>query len=280
VGTRLRQLWSDELQIQAPSHVQLDVLNSEALAAFLKHSAAPVVVNVAAWADVDGAETERDNYGGRVYALNALFPGKLAALCAETNKYLIHVSTDYVFDGTRAERPYTEHDETNPLCWYAVAKADGERRVLAAGEHACVARIEMPFSGREHAKQDIARTVRARLEAGMSMSFVTDQRITPVFLDDAVRALRALMELRYTGVVHVAAADWTTPYDFARAIARRLKLGVDLVEPAQFELFAAQRPARRPQHSWLDVSQFSTLCGPGLLRTIDAELDAWLAQAG
>src|SRR2546428_713775 len=86
------------------------------------------------------------------------------------------------------------------------------QRPLNSGARACVARIEMPFSAREHPKQDLARLCLARLQHGEPMVGVVDQRITPVFLDDAARALRRLVEARYTGVVHVAAADWTTPY--------------------------------------------------------------------
>jgi dTDP-4-dehydrorhamnose reductase len=259
--------------VEAPGHGQLDVLDNAALAAFLKGSRPQTVLNLAAWADVDGAETNR----AEAYRLNVSFPRQLAELCGELNDHLIHVSTDYVFDGTNADRPYREDDPTNPLCWYADTKLQGERAILETNPKACVARIEMPFTGRQHPKRDLARLIVSRLRAGQPIQGVMDQRITPVFLDDAADALLLLIRERYIGLIHVAGSHWTTPYEFARWIARRLELDTELIQPEPFARFAATRPARRPQHSWLDVSRFTSLF-PGVLRPVEDELDAWANQ--
>jgi dTDP-4-dehydrorhamnose reductase len=136
----------------------------------------------------------------------------------------------------------------------------------------------MPFSARPHHKQDLARLCLARLSRGEAMVGVTDQRITPIFLDDAVRALRLLIEARLTGVIHVAASDWTTPYLFGRSIASRMGLNADLVQPDSFANFSKQRPARRPQHPWLDVALFEAHFGRDVLRSPEAALGAWAEQ--
>jgi dTDP-4-dehydrorhamnose reductase len=278
VGARLVELWAGRVDVRAPSHGELDVLDDAALSELIRQSGVEVVVNLAAWADVDGAEAERGDESGLVYRLNALYPGRLAELCASHDKYLVHVSTDYVFDGEQAARPYRENDPTNPLCWYARTKLDGELQLHAANRSACIARIEMPFTARPHRKRDFARTCLARLESGQELMGVTDQRITPVFLDDAVEALARLAEQRVSGTVHVAAASWTTPYEFARSIAHKTGHDPELVRPTNFESFASQRPARRPRHSWLDVRHAQTLVGPGVLRPIGEQLDAFAAQ--
>ncbi len=278
VGARLVELWAGRFDVRRPSHGELDVLDGAALGEVLAHSDADVVVNLAAWADVDGAEAERGDELGLVYRLNAAYPGRLAELCALHGKYLMHVSTDYVFDGTQVGAPYRESDPTNPLCWYARTKLLGEQRVARANASACIARIEMPFTARTHRKRDFARTCLARLQAGQELAGVTDQRITPVFLDDAIAALARLAKQRVSGIVHVAAASSTTPYEFARAIAAKTRHDPELVLPTTFESFASQRPARRPQHSWLDVRNAETVIGQGVLRPIDEELDAWAAQ--
>jgi dTDP-4-dehydrorhamnose reductase len=278
VGSRVVDLWADDAELIAPTHAELDILDDHALTAFLTETQAPVVVNLAAWADVDGAEPERGNRDGRVYALNARYPARLASLCGELGKYLVHVSTDYVFDGTNLDRAYRESDPTGPLCWYAETKLEGEQGVLGSSAQACVARIEMPFSAQPHRKQDLARLCLARLGRGEPMVGVVDQRITPVFLDDAVRALGQIKEVRFTGTIHVAAAGWTTPYLFIRAIAARMGLSADLVTAETFADFAPKRPARRPQHSWLDVSCFEEHFGRDILRGPEAELDAWVEQ--
>ncbi len=278
VGSSVRELWADDVDLIVPSHAELNVLDDDALASFLAETGAQTVLNLAAWADVDGAERERGDHQGRVYALNVRFPSRLARVCGELGKHLVHVSTDYVFDGANADRPYREVDPTGPLCWYAETKLGGEHGVLASGAQACVARIEMPFTARHHAKQDLARLCLARFRRGEPMVGVIDQRVTPVFLDDAVRALRHLVEVRYVGIVHVAAADWTTPYRFAQRIATGVGLSPDVVQPDEFANFAAKRVALRPQHSWLDVSSFVGQFGPDVLRSPEAALDAWVAQ--
>jgi dTDP-4-dehydrorhamnose reductase len=280
VGSRVLELWAQDADPRplAPTHADLDVLDGDAVKAFLRQTDANTVLNLAAWADVDGAEAERGDVHGRVFALNAAYPARLASVCGELGKYLLHVSTDYVFDGTRAERPYREGDATNPLGWYAETKRVGEGHVLDSGARASVVRIEMPFTARAHPRSDFARICLNRLQAGQSILGVEDQRITPVFLDDVARALRLIAAERFLGIVHVAAADWTTPYRFARSIAQRLGLDTGLVVPERFEIFAARRAARRPQHSWLDVSFFADMFGRNVLRPSEVQLDAWVKQ--
>jgi dTDP-4-dehydrorhamnose reductase len=278
VGSRLVELWASDVDVIAPSHAELDVLDSDALASFLRRTHADIVVNVAAWADVDRAEAERGDTHGRVYGLNVTYPGRLANLCGELNTHLVHVSTDYVFDGKNADRPYREADSTGPPCWYAETKWLGELAIQRSGVAAGIVRIEMPFTGRDHRKRDLARTLCDRLKDGQPITGVTDQKITPIFLDDAALAMRRLAEARYAGIIHVAAVDWTTPFRFAQSIARRLSLNPALIQPESFERFSVTRAATRPQHSWLDVSQFIDIFGENVLRPVESELDAWVEQ--
>lgn len=278
VGSRVLELWDAELELVAPTHAELDVLDLDAVSAVLGETRPSVVLNLAAGAHVDAAEAERADRDGRAYALNGQFPGRLASLCVERDAYLVHISTDYVFDGRQAIRAYHEQDPPNPLSWYGETKLTGERLVQEAHPGACVARIEMPFSARPHARTDFARTCLGRFEADEPIAGVTDQRITPVFLDDAIHALRRLIAERYAGLVHVAATTWTTPYEYARSIAERLGRNPELVRPTTFEAFSATRPAPRPKFSWLDVTRFTTLFGATILRSFEAELDAWFRQ--
>jgi len=278
VGSCLVEGWAARADVVAPAHAELDVLDPSALSTFLEGNPSDTVVNLVAWANVDAAEPETGDTTGMVYRLNVELPGRLAVECGRLGKHLIHISTDYVFDGTRADAPYTEADATRALCWYAETKLLGENAVLQANETACVARIEMPFTGRDHPKLDLARTIVARLQHGLTIQGVTDQRITPIFLDDAAVALWHLAETRHAGVIHVAASDWTTPFEFATSIARRMQLPTELIVPDTFERFSTSRPARRPQDSWLDVTRFCDLFGAGILRPVSAELDAWTTQ--
>jgi dTDP-4-dehydrorhamnose reductase len=278
VGSRFVELMRQRFEpLHAPAHASLDVLEEEALKAFLSQTAPDVVVNLSACADVDRAEAERGDTTGSVYRMNALLPGRLASLCGDLNTYLLHVSTDYVFDGQRDDRPYSETDSPRPLSWYAQTKHLGECAVLASGAPASVVRIEMPYSPRPHRKLDFARLCVSRLRSGTEVVGVVDQRITPIFLDDAIEALARVAEQRFEGILHVAAATWTTPYDFAQAVAAALNLDASLILQERFERFATFRPAPRPQHSWLDVTRFEREVGAGVLRSVDESLAAWAA---
>jgi dTDP-4-dehydrorhamnose reductase len=279
VGSRFVELTGGRFDgLVAPSHADLDVLDEGGLSRFLAERRPDVVVNLTACADVDRAEAERGDTGGTVYRMNALLPGRLAQVCGELKTYLLHVSTDYVFDGQQDDRPYVETDAPRPLSWYAQTKHAGERAVLDSGAAASVARIEMPYSPRPHHKLDFARLCVSRLRSGTEVVGVVDQRITPVFLDDAVEALARLAEARAEGIFHLAAATWTTPYEFAHAAATALDLDTQLIVQERFERFATFRPAPRPQHSWLDVAKFEREIGPGVLRGVDESLSAWAAH--
>jgi dTDP-4-dehydrorhamnose reductase len=279
VGSRVVDLWRQAAaEVSAPSHAELDVLDPDQLAGFLEANEAEAVLNCAAWADVDGAEAEAGDRSGRVYQLNAAFPANLAARCRVLGVHLVHISTDYVFDGQSVERAYREDDPVQPLGWYAATKAEGERLVQEANPSACIARIEMPFSGLDRPKRDVARIFHTRLAAGQSVVGVVDQKITPLFLDDAARALRTLIEARHEGLIHVASTTHTTPYEYAHAIAARLGLNTELILAQTLAQFGGSRPAPRPQHSWLDVSRFEQQYGPGILRTVEAELDSFFEQ--
>jgi dTDP-4-dehydrorhamnose reductase len=280
VGSRWLALTASRFRNIAPSHAELDVLNRPALAAFLAaaRAEAEVVLNGVAWADVDGAERQRDDLEGSAYRLNAAYVRDLAELCSELGLHLLHLSTDYVFDGALEARPYREDDPPNPLSWYARTKRQGELFALGAGAQVTVARLEMPFTAQPHAKLDFARLCASRLRAGGTIAGVVDQKITPVFLDDAVLALAELVERRPSGVLHVAASDWTTPYQYARLVARQLGLDEARVQPVDFQAFAATRPAPRPRHTGLDVSALERQVAPGLLRPVEQAVSVWAHQ--
>ncbi len=122
--------------VDARGHDGLDLTDAHAVDRAVAATRPDVVVNCAAWTDVDGAETAEDE----AHAINADGAGNLARACAASGAFLVHVSTDYVFDGSsKRGEAWVESDPVGPLCAYGRTKLDGERQVLASGaEHAIV----------------------------------------------------------------------------------------------------------------------------------------------
>lgn len=278
VGSRFIDLNKNSFEIDAPSHEKLNLLDSKGLETFINNSQAEVVINFAAFTNVDKAEDDADNLGGIVYKLNAQMPKDLAGLCKSLNKYLIHISTDYVFDGTKVESSYKEEDRPNPICWYAKTKYFGEQNVFGENSSALVARVEMPFSAHFDKKGDFARFFLDKLKSNEQISAVSDQKITPIFVDDVVYALVLLINNKKAGIIHIASEDWTTPYNFAKKIAQQFNLEQGLLKEARFLEFNKTRKAPRPQHSWLDTGKFRDEFTDEVLHTVEEEIKMFKEQ--
>ncbi len=276
VGSRFIELSSDQYQIDSPSHNDLDLLNQEEIANYLSHSDAEVVLNLVAATNVDACEEEKDDEGGQVYSLNALTPLKLAQECKKTGKHLIHVSTDYVFDGEKSDAPYTEEDQPNPVNWYGKTKLIGEQNVLGVQPLFTVARIEMPYSSHFEKKKDFARFFLESLQQGKEFKSIEDQKITPVFVDHLVAAFQKLIEAKAAGIWHVASTDSTTPYEFAQSVAKQSGLSAELIKPVTFAEFNAGRKASRPHHSWMSVKKFEDRFGTETLKSNKEGIQSFL----
>ena len=256
-----------ELDITDPARVRAVVADQARPA---KVQGGLVVINTAAWTNVDGAESDE----AAAYAVNATGPAHLAAACARVGATLIHISTDYVFDG-RANRPYEVDDPTGPVSAYGRTKLAGEEAVRALCPSSYVVRTAWVYgqTGGNFVKT-IARLARERDE----LTVVDDQRGSPTWSADLAAALIDLAAAQPApGVYHCAGGGETTWYGFARAILAELGLDPDKVKPTTTEAFP--RPAPRPAYSvlsdkaWVDA-------GLRPLRRWDEALSAAFAACG
>jgi dTDP-4-dehydrorhamnose reductase len=227
-----------ELDVTSPVQVRT-VLGEQAAMAGTSRL---VVVNTAAWTDVDGAQTAED----AAYALNATAPAGLAATCAQLAATLIQVSTDYVFDGG-ADKPYEVTDSTGPASAYGRTKLAGERAVRKLCPSSYIVRTSWVYGA---TGGNFVKTI-ARLAAERdSLSVVDDQRGAPTWSADLARAL---VELAASGApfgtYHRTGGGDVTWYGFARAILRELGLDPARIQPATTAAFP--RPAPRPAYSVL-----------------------------
>ena len=208
-----------------------------------------LIVNAAAYNAVDAAEEETDT----AFAANALGPGCLALAAKRCGAILVHYSTDYVFDGTKAT-DYTEEDEPNPLSAYARSKLLGEQAVLTTHAGSYVLRTSWVFG--PGGKNFVTRLM-ALADARPELSFIDDQWCTPTYAPDLARATYELVAKRAPfGLYHAAGAATLTPYAWARAILA--KAGKDTrLSPVPGSAFSTK--ARRPARAVLSSAKLAAL---------------------
>ncbi len=234
--------------VSALGRAALDVADAIGVERALRDLAPDAVINAAAYTLVDRAEQERD----AAFAANAIGAGVVAAACAARGVPMVHVSTDYVFDGA-ATRPYREEDPVAPLSVYGESKAEGERRVLAAG--ACCVRTSWVFARGANA---FVQKIAARLAQPGGLTVFADRHGCPTWAGDLADALLDLAERRApAGLWHYAGEPATTWHGLACAIAEIL--GHDPARVAPVPGFDPPGAARRPPYSVLDTTKIAAL---------------------
>ena len=208
------------------------------------------MVNCAAFTKVDLCEEERE----RAFAVNGRAVGNVVEAAGRVAARLLHVSTDYVFDGTAAE-PYREDAPTAPLSVYGASKLDGERRALAA-PRALVVRSSWLFGP---GGPNFVATIAGRSRQGERRLRVVDDQVgCPTYTPFLARALMDLAPLPEAGVLHYRNREPVSWHGFAEEIARLLDSRVEVAPVPTSEL---PRPAARPAYSVLDVNRFETIAG-------------------
>ena len=219
------------------------------------------VINAAAWTAVDAAET--DPAGAR--RANNDGPARLAALCHAAGIPLIHISTDYVFDGDKAA-PYVETDPTSPTGVYGVTKRDGERAVLAACPRSVILRTAWVYSA---TGKNFVRTMLNAAKTRDRLGVVADQRGCPTSAEclahialAVARAARDAWRDEYAGIFHTSGQGETTWHGFAEAIFDQAaqhgvkRPTVDAITTADYPT-----PAKRPADSRLDCTKLDRVFG-------------------
>ena len=219
----------------------LDVSDSAAVHEAVTGLRPDVVVNCAAWTDVDGCELDPE----RAQTVNADAVGFLAEACDEVGAHLVHVSTDYVFNG-EASTPYGEDHPTDPVNAYGASKLAGE---VAAGAGATVVRSTWLQSAD---LPGMVGWVIDSLEAGVPIRVMDDRRACPTFVADLAPVILRLGAERVTGVVHATNAGVTSWHGFAREVARASGNDPELLVPVSETDLDVSRPAHRPTYSALD----------------------------
>ena len=223
-------------------HQALDVSDFDSVAGVLRSDRPEVVINCAAWTDVDGCELDRDH----AFAVNAAGPENLASASCEIDATLITISTDYVFAGTK-DGFYTQRDQPTPESIYGLSKLEGERRAQLAHARTIVVRTGFVFGP---GGTNFLSTIIERARRGEKLTAIRDAYGTPAYAPDLARRLRELAQLDLPGTFHTVNAGAGVSYEeFARA-ALDLS-GQSATNLVSIEMDSLQRPAPRPRNSRL-----------------------------
>ena len=238
--------------VRGCARADLDVTDAEATRQAVVAARPDAVVNCAAYTDVDGAEADRQ----AAEAVNARGAGNVAAAAAQAGAFVVHVSTDYVFDGSKRE-PWVESDRVAPLGVYGETKLAGERAVAAATPAHAIARTAWLFGAGGRNFVDTMLTLGAQRD---EVSVVTDQVGCPTWTGHLARALVELAERPSdTGVHHIAGSGSCSWNELALAIFERAGLDCRVL-PATSDAFP--RPATRPAYSVLGTERRDPLVLP------------------
>ncbi|MEM1041204.1 MAG: dTDP-4-dehydrorhamnose reductase [Bacteroidota bacterium] len=243
------------------TRARLDITDREAVRQAMEMHAPTVVLNAAAYTAVDRAESEPE----AAFAVNRDGPAYLADACAEAGIPLLHVSTDYVFDGTKGA-PYTEDDKANPLGIYGQSKWAGEEAVRARLDRHVVLRTSWVFSAHGH---NFVKTVLRLSRERDALRIVADQHGTPTAAADLARAALQIAERLATdpdaphGTFHFAGMPATTWHGLAEAVVEEARrhgsVRAERAEPIPTSAYPT--PARRPADARLDTSCLTDVWG-------------------
>ena len=274
VGFALHKKLVSVGEVIATDRNELNLENSDAIRLFIEKIKPNIIINAAAYSDVDKAESEIK----LAHKLNAEVPKVLTEKASELNIPIIHFSTDYVFDGLKKE-PYIETDQANPQSVYGRTKWEGEEAVRNHKKH-IILRTSWVFSDRG---ANFLKTMLRLIQEKTSLSIVNDQRGTPTSVDaiaDAtykiVKAILNKADFKDFGTYHVALEGETNWYQYACFITdKAIRLGLKTTMTSQdiqsISSDAYQRIAKRPMNSRLDTTKIK--------KTFMLEFPNWEVEA-
>lgn len=243
LGSELLNFFNADYDCVGVGSKEFDIRNKRETIDYISTCNPNVVLNCAAWTNVDACENDPDN----ALAINAEGAGNVAEACGKVDATLIHYSTDYVFDGAK-EVPYVEDDQCAPVNVYGQSKLKGEKLVLECLPEACIMRVAWLYSN--NPKSLIVRLISEAREksgnAGKPFRMVSDQIGTPTWTIEVARQTKKAIDNKFLGIVHCTAQGACSRYDFAKLLFNTLKIDAPIIECSQKD-FADKAP--RPKYT-------------------------------
>ncbi|WP_462253441.1 SDR family oxidoreductase [Ekhidna sp.] len=253
LGQKLVKLYGERTDIQViatgkgpdrnPSkssiYSELDITSLVDTEKLISYHNPDIVINTAAMTHVDQCELDPVN----CKKLNVDAVANLIQACKQTESFLIHLSTDFIFDGENG--PYKEDDIPNPLSQYAKSKLQSEKLVIESGiDHAIVRTMLVYGIVPDMSRSNIILWVKKSLEEGKAIKVVNDQWRTPTLAEDLAIGCSLIADNKLQGIFHISGKDMLSPYDMAIATADFFDLDKSLIEEVDGSIFT--QPAKRP----------------------------------
>jgi dTDP-4-dehydrorhamnose reductase len=253
LGRDLQPILSTRHEIIARDIHDLDITDPGQVGEEIRKIRPDAVINLAAFTDVDGCESQRE----RAFSVNAHGAGHVARASEAAGAKLIHLSTDYVFDGT-SPVPYREEASPHPMSVYGESKLGGERAVQEAGENHLILRTAWLYG--RHGKNFVDTILRLASQRE-ELRVVHDQKGSPTFTRDLSGAIAQLLEKDLRGILHVTNSGSCSWFEFAERILALKPPPSARVRIHPISSSELGRPARRPAFSVLDCSRFENAVG-------------------
>ena len=227
-----------------PGHIRLDVCNLDEFILLLDKIKPDLVINSSGFTNVDLCESNRDI----ALRINGTAVGNMARACRTAGTKFAHLSTDFVFNGTKGD--YIEIDETDPINYYGKSKLVGEREAFV--NDAIILRISTPF-GISHTKgkTPFNEFVINNVKAGNPVRIANNQITTPTFAEDIPHAIDVLAESGSSGIFHLGVKEKMSRYEFAVTMVERFGMNTDLIIPVELKdlPLVAERPLNTAMNS-------------------------------
>lgn len=274
LGSRIKDLLSEEFKIIGTPHSHLDLKDSRRVQENIEDVMPDHIVYAAGLTKVDYCQLHKKE----AFDLNYKVVKHIARKAAVLGIPFHYISTDAVFDGKMAKRPYTEDDKTHPISVYGQSKLAGENVTLETSPKNSVIRTIMLYSSSFPNKKDFTRLAYQSLKNNEKFVTIEDQIVNPTFVDDLVWGLAKILERKASGIYHVAATTYTTNFGFIQKIARVFKFDKKLISKEKFDVFFKDKPAPRTKYCWLSTAKFEKEFGRGTLHSLDQSLAIFKKQ--
>ena len=232
-----------ESYIKNVDYCQVDITQKNFVKRLILDFFPDVVINAAAFTNVDQSETKKE----LAWKINVNGTENIALYCWTTDAHLIHLSTDYIFDGKSG--PYSEDDKPNPICYYGRTKFASENSIRSSGVRFTIIRTNILYGITKFGRPDFVKWVIDSLINEKIIKIVTDQIGNPTYIDDLIVGINKIIEFKKEGVFNIAGKELISRFDFTKLIASFFNLNQKLIHPIITK--ELNQPAARPLKSCL-----------------------------